>query len=82
MHLTELSSGRCKRSMEHNTRSLPRHFKLSAHTRAAQSYYEYTKDTLYVTKSIALIMQQPYVHAPHIFLAGLYRYISVNTIII
>ncbi|XP_066906061.1 DENN domain-containing protein 5B isoform X2 [Halyomorpha halys] len=73
MHLTELSSGRCKRSMEHNTRSLPRHFKLSAHTRAAQSYYEYTKDTLYVTKSIALIMQQPYIHAPHIFLAGLYR---------
>lgn len=73
MHLTELSSGRYKKSMEHNTRSLPRHFKLSAHTRAAQSYYDHAKDTLYVSKSIALIMQQPYVHASHIFLAGLYR---------
>ncbi|KAL1122543.1 hypothetical protein AAG570_002873 [Ranatra chinensis] len=78
MHLAEVSTGgRCKRpSVDHgnNTRSLPRHFKLSGHTRvAAQNYYDHIKDTLYVTKSIALICQQPYVHAAHIFLNGLYR---------
>ncbi|CAB0016913.1 unnamed protein product [Nesidiocoris tenuis] len=74
MHLAELSSGRCKRApVEHNTRSLPRHFKLAAHTRAAQHYYDHTKDTLYVTKSLALLSQYPYVHTSHTFLAGLHR---------
>ncbi|KAK9496634.1 hypothetical protein O3M35_013114 [Rhynocoris fuscipes] len=74
MHLTEVSSTRSRRPLDHNTRSLPRHFKLSAHaSRAAQSYYDHTKDTLYVCKSIALIMQTPYVYAAHAFLAGLYR---------
>ncbi|XP_073997603.1 DENN domain containing pinstripe isoform X3 [Rhodnius prolixus] len=74
MHLTEVSSTRSRRPLDHSTRSLPRHFKLSAHhNKAAQSYYDHTKDTLYVSKSIALILQTPYVHAAHTFLAGLYR---------
>ncbi|KAJ9601188.1 hypothetical protein L9F63_000656, partial [Diploptera punctata] len=78
MHLTELSSG-CKRgrSMGHDTRSLPRHFKLSTHHQgAAQSYYDAAKDTLYVSKSIALICQLPYVYASRKFLSGLHRLVS------
>lgn len=77
MHLTELSSGQQasrRRVLDHNTRSLPRHFKLSSHhAKAALSYYDHTKDTLYVTKSIALIMQYPFVHAAEKFLSGIYR---------
>jgi hypothetical protein len=85
MHLTELSSSRVgSRSRQshsaglghdaHNTRSLPRHFKLSTHQQgAAQSYYDAVKDTLYVCKSIALICQLPYVYAARKFLAGLHR---------
>jgi hypothetical protein len=87
MHLTELSSshtgsrGRRGRSAglghdAYNTRSLPRHFKLSTHQQgAAQSYYDATKDTLYVSKSIALICQLPYVHAACKFLTGLHRWV-------
>ncbi|XP_014240882.1 DENN domain-containing protein 5B isoform X2 [Cimex lectularius] len=82
MHLTELSSGRSKRTPDQNirslprqfnSRSLPRHFKLSAHTAAAQSYYDLSKDTLYVTKCIALISQHQFVHAQQSFLASLHR---------
>ena len=63
--------------MGHDTRSLPRHFKLSTHHQgAAQSYYDTTKDTLHVSKSIALICQLPYVYAAHKFLAGLHRLVS------
>ena len=87
MHVTELSSshsgsrGRRSRSAglghdAYNTRSLPRHFKLSTHQQgAAQSYYEATKDVLYVSKSIALICQLPYVHAARKFLTGLHRWV-------
>jgi hypothetical protein len=86
MHLTELSSshsgsrGRRSRSTglghdTYNTRSLPRHFKLSTHQQgAAQSYYDATKDMLYVSKSIALICHLPYVHAACKFLTGLHRW--------
>ncbi|XP_063223946.1 DENN domain-containing protein 5B isoform X2 [Bacillus rossius redtenbacheri] len=88
MHLTELSScqlsgggggggprrGRQGRLGGHDSHSLPRHFKLSAHQpAAAQSYYDVAKDTLFVTKSIALICQLPYVHAARQFLVGLHR---------
>ncbi|XP_054266195.1 DENN domain-containing protein 5B isoform X4 [Macrosteles quadrilineatus] len=77
MHLTELSSGQQpsrKHVLDHNTRSLPRHFKLASHhTRIAQNYYDHTKDTLHVTKSIALILQLPFIHAAEAFLIGLYR---------
>ncbi|CAG2064752.1 unnamed protein product, partial [Timema podura] len=82
MHLTELSGCNTQRRSRqpgsthegHNTRSLPRHFKLSTPQQgAAQSYYDAAKDTLYVTKSIALVCQLPCVYAAHKFLKGLYR---------
>lgn len=81
MHLTELSSGdstgTSKRQkftqLDHNTQSLPRHFKLSSQqSRSALSYYDFTKDTLYVCKSIALVSQHAYVQAPCQFLNSLY----------
>ncbi|PSN49564.1 DENN domain-containing protein 5B, partial [Blattella germanica] len=75
MHLTELSSShRHGRAMGHHTHSLPRGFKLSTHQPgAAQSYYDTTKDILYVNKSIALICQMPYLFAARKYLAGLHR---------
>ncbi|XP_046430049.1 DENN domain-containing protein 5B isoform X3 [Neodiprion fabricii] len=81
MHITELSSGQNgtppipRRGQDgHNTRSLPRHFKLSAHSPgAALGYYDYTKDKLLVTKSISLLCQQPYLHAARTFLTNLYK---------
>ncbi|XP_033217392.1 DENN domain-containing protein 5B isoform X4 [Belonocnema kinseyi] len=58
----------------HNTRSLPRHFKLSAHSPGtALAYYDSTKDKLLVTKSISLLCQQPYLHAARTFLTNLYK---------
>ena len=58
----------------HNTRSLPRHFKLSTHSPgAALAYYDSTKDKLLVTKSISLLCQQPYLHAARTFLTNLYK---------
>ncbi|XP_012286548.1 DENN domain-containing protein 5B isoform X3 [Orussus abietinus] len=81
MHITELSSGQNgtppvpRRGQDgHNTRSLPRHFKLSAHSPgAAMGYYDSTKDKLFVTKSISLLCQQPYLHAARTFLGNLYK---------
>lgn len=59
----------------HSTRSLPRHFKLSAHSPgAALAYYDSTKDKLLVTKSISLLCQQPYLHAARTFLTNLYKW--------
>ncbi|KAI5696562.1 hypothetical protein M8J75_014663 [Diaphorina citri] len=82
MHLTELSSGSGESGthkrqkftqLDHNTQSLPRHFKLSSQqNRSALSYYDFTKDALYVCKSIALISQHAYVQAPCQFLNSLY----------
>ncbi|XP_048264084.1 DENN domain-containing protein 5B isoform X3 [Bombus terrestris] len=81
MHITELSSGQngtpptARKGQDgHNTRSLPRHFKLSAHSPgAALGYYDSTKDKLLVTKSISLLCQQPYLHAAKTFLTNLYK---------
>lgn len=84
MFITELSSGQngtppsSRRSQDnntnHNTRSLPRHFKLSAHSPgAALAYYDSTKDKLLVTKSISLICQQAYLYASKLFLTNLYK---------
>ncbi|XP_034936664.1 DENN domain-containing protein 5B isoform X2 [Chelonus insularis] len=81
MFITELSSGQNgtppapRRGQDpHNTRSLPRHFKLSAHSPgAAMAYYDSTKDKLLVTKSISLLCQQPYLHAARTFLTNLYK---------
>lgn len=74
MHLTELSSA--GRSPVHNSRSLPRHFKLSAHQpKSAQNYFDSAKDTLYVSKSIVLVSQSPYVVVGEAFLRQLQRYV-------
>ncbi|XP_058788687.1 DENN domain-containing protein 5B isoform X1 [Phymastichus coffea] len=82
MFITELSSGqngtppqpRKGHEGHGNTRSLPRHFKLAAHSAAsALAYYDSAKDKLLVTKSISLICQQPYLHAAKMFLTNLYK---------
>lgn len=63
---------------DHNvSRSLPRSFKLTNH--AATSFYDVAKDTLFVTKCIALVMQLPYVVTCKKFLTALYQMAVVNT---
>ncbi|CAL8078926.1 unnamed protein product [Orchesella dallaii] len=65
-------------TQENNTRSLPRHFKLAAHKQQSiltQSFYDSSKDTLYVTKAIALICPLPYVQAAQRFLTGIFKYL-------
>lgn len=80
MFITELSSGQTspgiRRVKESSvSRSLPRHFKLAAHTPAsALSYYDIAKDKLYVAKSITLVCQVAYAHVAQIFLTNLYKY--------
>ncbi|XP_068627533.1 DENN domain-containing protein 5A isoform X3 [Battus philenor] len=78
MYITELSSGQTppghrKSSGKESSRSLPRSFKLTPHTGAALTYYDITKDKLYVAKSIALICQYPYVRVAQLFLENLFR---------
>lgn len=77
MFITELSSGQTSlRRVKENSvsRSLPRHFKLAAHTPAsALSYYDITKDKLYVAKSISLVCQVAYAHVAELFLTNLYK---------
>lgn len=81
MFITELSSRQNEppglRRVKEQTpasRSLPRHFKLATHTPAtALSYYDITKDKLYVAKSITLICQQAYAAAAEIFLRNIYK---------
>ncbi|XP_039745826.1 DENN domain-containing protein 5B isoform X3 [Pararge aegeria] len=78
MYITELSSGQTppghrKGSGKESSRSLPRSFKLAPHTGAALTYYDITKDKLYVAKSIALICQYPYVRVAQLFLENLFR---------
>ncbi|XP_053684603.1 DENN domain-containing protein 5B [Sabethes cyaneus] len=56
------------------SRSLPRHFKIAAQAPAsALSYYDITKDKLYVAKSISLVCQVPYAHVAELFLQNLYK---------
>ncbi|KAG8226105.1 hypothetical protein J437_LFUL006734 [Ladona fulva] len=74
----------------HSTRSLPRHFKLSSHRGSigsaleecfsstnfcSQAYYDASQDSLYASKSIALVCQLPFVRAAQKFLMGLYKYV-------
>ncbi|XP_028143559.1 DENN domain-containing protein 5B [Diabrotica virgifera virgifera] len=80
MYITELSSGLRVRSLQNSqnqgpqSKSLPRYFKLSHNpSGAALTYYDISKDKLYVSKSIGLISQHGYVHAMRIFLENLYR---------
>lgn len=80
MYITELSSGmkiRALQSAQNQTpqsRSLPRHFKLThSPTGAALTYYDISKDKLYVSKSIGIIGQCAYVQVAKLFLENLYR---------
>lgn len=76
MHLTEVSAG-SKQKINYNTRSLPRHFKImSQQFNLVQSYYDVSKDTLYVSKCIVLMSQHAYMYANFQFLSGLYRSIT------
>jgi len=78
MHLAELSEGaggvRVLTEQNTNSRSLPRHFKITANNpQVVQKYYDSTKDTLFVSKSIALLGELPYIRAPQLFLTALHR---------
>uniref|UniRef100_T1IME6 DENN domain-containing protein 5B n=1 Tax=Strigamia maritima TaxID=126957 RepID=T1IME6_STRMM len=83
MHLAELSGGGAIDQPDpgggSNTRSLPRSFKLSAHNSpTASSFYDVSRDTLLVTKAIAVITQLPYVYSFHKFLSGLHRTVTAT----
>ncbi|KAJ8944376.1 hypothetical protein NQ318_017695 [Aromia moschata] len=80
MYITELSSGLKARALQNTqnqgplSRSLPRHFKLTHNpSGAALTYYDISKDKLFVSKSIGIICQSAYVQAAKIFLENLYR---------
>ena len=79
MFITELSNGQQNNSLTRLkdspvSRSLPRHFKVAGQApQSAQSYYEITKDKLYVAKSLTLICQIPYAFAAGVFLRNLYK---------
>nr|CAH7753124.1 unnamed protein product [Callosobruchus chinensis] len=80
MYITELSSGLKPRNLQNvqtqgpQSRSLPRHFKLAQNqSGAALTYYDISKDKLFVSKSIGIIAQVAYVQAAKIFLENLYR---------
>ncbi|XP_058173440.1 DENN domain-containing protein 5B [Anopheles ziemanni] len=81
MFITEISSsqqpppGTLRRVKDSPvSRSLPRHFKIAAQAPAsALSYYDITKDKLYVAKSLSLVCQVPYAHVAELFLQNLYR---------
>lgn len=79
MFITELSNGQSSPTLRlvkdsPVSRSLPRHFKLATHTpSSALSYYDITKDKLYVAKSISLVCQVAYAHVAELFLRNLYK---------
>lgn len=75
-HAAHRSRAQYLATQDNNTRSLPRHFKLAAHKQQSvltQSFYDASKDTLYVTKAIALICPLPYVQAAQKFLTGIFK---------
>lgn len=77
MYVTELSSGIKVKTVQHQTpqsRSLPRHFKLSIPgPGGVLTYYDISKDRLFVSKSIGIICQVANVQAAKIFLENLYK---------
>lgn len=81
MYITELSGGlRVKAIQTQNqgpqSRSLPRHFKLTTHNPTsgpALTYYDISKDKLFVSKSISIICQKAFVQASRIFLENLFK---------
>lgn len=77
MYVTELSSGIKVKVIQAQTpqsRSLPRHFKLSTPgPGGVLTYYDISKDRLFVSKSIGIICQVANVQAAKIFLENLYK---------
>ncbi|XP_058837942.1 DENN domain-containing protein 5B isoform X1 [Topomyia yanbarensis] len=81
MFITEISSSQqpppaTLRRVKENpvSRSLPRHFKIAAQAPAsALSYYDITKDKLFVAKSLSLVCQVPYAHVAELFLKNLFK---------
>lgn len=79
MFITELSNGQSipnfPRVKENSvSRSLPRHFKLAAQSPSStRSYFDLTKDKLFVAKSISLVCQIAYAYAAEMFLVNLYK---------
>ena len=60
---------------------MPRHYtgkyKLSSSTLDLSSaYYDYQKDTLYVTKSVAMVLSEPIVSAAENILMAIHKYIN------
>ena len=72
---------RSARVSTERSRSLPRHntgqFRLSSSTLDLSSaYYDYQKDVLYVTKSVALVLSEPLVSSAEHVLMAIYKYIN------
>ena len=72
---------RSARVSNERSRSLPRHYtgkyKLSSSTLDLSSaYYDYQKDTLYVTKSVAMVLSEPIVSAAESILMAIHKYIN------
>lgn len=88
MYVTELSSNLKSRTVQNiqnqgpQSRSLPRHFKLSTPNLNGTSlmYYDIAKDKLFVSKAIGIICQKAYVNAAKIFLENLYRIVPKKVI--
>ncbi|KAI4464066.1 c-myc promoter binding protein [Holotrichia oblita] len=83
MYVTELSSGIKMKVIQTQTpqsRSLPRHFKLSTPgPGGVLTYYDISKDRLFVSKSIGIVCQVAYVQAAKIFLENLYKCVPKRT---
>ena len=72
---------RSARVSNERSRSLPRHstgqYRLSSSTLDLSSaYYDYQKDILYVTKSIAMVLSEPMVSTAENILLAIYKYIN------
>lgn len=72
---------RSARVSSERSRSLPRHstgqYRLSGSTLDLSSaYYDYQKDILYVTKSVALVLSEPLVSTAEHILMAIYKYIN------
>ena len=72
---------RSARVSNERSRSLPRHYtgkyKLSSSTLDLSSaYYDHQKDTLYVTKSVAMVLSEPIVSTAENILMAIHKYIN------
>ena len=72
---------RSARVSSERSRSLPRHYtgqyRLSSSTLDLSSaYYDYQKDILYVTKSVAFVLSEPLVSTAEHILLAIHKYIN------